>query len=54
MGAQAVNDNLTTELIDVALAIKLATSNPDCQHEVSRLIYLAEHILQQINIGKAS
>jgi hypothetical protein len=49
-----MNDNLTTELIDVALALKLATSNPDCAHEVSRLIYLAEHILSQINIGKAA
>jgi len=49
-----MTDNLTEQLADIAIAIELASTNPDCQHEVSRLIYLAEHILQQINIGKAA
>jgi len=48
------NDNLTEQLKDVADSLEIARTNPDCAHEVSRLIYLAEHILSQINIGKAA
>lgn len=43
----------TDALINAAYSLHLAALNPDAQPaEISRLIFLAQHLLDQININK--
>lgn len=51
-----MQDTLTDQtdaLVNVSISIDLAAKNPAAQPaEISRLIFLAQHLLDQININK--